>query len=46
MDFSHGNLQTDGNTKTISVEEMAVITKDGAEYMQKPQSELILIHPK
>ena len=36
----------DGNTKTISVEEMAVITKDGAEYMQKPQSELILIHSK
>ena len=33
----------DGNTKTISVEEMAVITKNGAEYMCKPQEQLILI---
>ncbi len=36
----------DGNTKTISVEEMAVITEDGAEYMQKPQERLILIPSK
>lgn len=36
----------DGNTKTISVEEMAVITKDGAEYMCNPQEKLILISSK
>lgn len=34
---------SDGSTKTISVEEMAVITEDGAVYMTKPQEELILI---
>jgi len=36
----------DGNTKTISVEEMAVITKNGAEYMCRPQEKLILILTK
>lgn len=33
----------DGNTKTISVEEMAVVTDEGAEYMCEPQKEWILI---
>ncbi len=32
-----------GGTKTISVEEMVVITKDGAEYLTAPQEELILV---
>jgi Xaa-Pro aminopeptidase len=30
-------------TKTMSVEETAVVTKDGARYLMEPQSELILI---
>jgi Xaa-Pro aminopeptidase len=33
----------DGGEKTMSVEEMAVITADGAEYLIEPQEELILI---
>ncbi|WP_114985642.1 M24 family metallopeptidase [Cyclonatronum proteinivorum] len=33
----------EGGTKTISVEEMAVVTADGAEYLTPPQEELILI---
>jgi Xaa-Pro dipeptidase len=33
-------------SKTISVEEMAVITADGAEYLVPPQQELILIRPR
>jgi len=32
-----------GGTKTLSVEEMAVVTEDGAEYLIPPQEELILI---
>jgi Xaa-Pro aminopeptidase len=32
-----------GGLKTISVEEMAVITEDGAEYLIPPQQELILV---
>lgn len=32
-----------GETKTISVEEMAVVTPDGAEYLMPPQENLILI---
>ncbi len=40
--WSIGNNET----KTISVEEMAVITKDGAEYMCEPQEELIIIPQK
>ena len=35
--------QIEGGTKTISVEEMAVITDNGAEYLTEPQEELILI---
>lgn len=35
--------EIDGGTKTISVEEMAVITENGAEYLTAPQDELILI---
>ena len=34
------------NFKTISVEEMAVITKTGAEYLIPPQQELILVGPQ
>ena len=33
----------EGGTKTLSVEEMAVVTEDGAEYLIPPQEELILI---
>jgi Xaa-Pro aminopeptidase len=33
----------EGGTKTISVEEMAVVTENGAEYLTEPQEELILI---
>ena len=33
----------DGSTKTISVEEMAVITDQGAEYLSEPQEEWFLI---
>lgn len=35
--------EIEGGTKTISVEEMAVITENGAEYLTDPQKELILI---
>lgn len=38
-------LTDDGvdGTKTISVEEMVVVTEDGAEYLTPPQEELVLI---
>lgn len=32
-----------GGTKTISVEEMAVVTEEGAQYLIPPQEELVLI---
>ncbi len=35
--------EIEGGYKTISVEEMAVITEDGAEFLIPPQDELILI---
>lgn len=35
--------EIEGGTKTISVEEMAVVTDNGAEYLADPQEELILI---
>jgi Xaa-Pro aminopeptidase len=35
--------EIEGGTKTISVEEMAVITENGAEYLVAPQEELVLI---
>jgi len=35
--------EIEGGTKTISVEEMAVVTDSGAEYLTKPQEEMILI---
>lgn len=35
--------EIEGGTKTISVEEMAVVTDSGAEYLTKPQEELVLI---
>ena len=35
--------EIEGGTKTISVEEMAVVTENGAEYLTEPQDELVLI---
>jgi len=43
FDGFHAWKRADGTEKTISVEEMAVVTKDGARYLTKPQEELILI---
>lgn len=43
FDGFHSWTLTDSTTKTISVEEMAVITKDGAAWMTPPQEDLILI---
>ena len=43
FDGFHAWKREDGTEKTISVEEMAVVTKDGAHYLIKPQEELILI---
>jgi Xaa-Pro aminopeptidase len=38
--------EIEGGTKTISVEEMAVVTENGAEYLTKPQEDLILIRSR
>jgi Xaa-Pro aminopeptidase len=46
FDGFHAWKRKDGTIKTISVEEMAVITKDGARYLIPPQEELILIPKK
>ena len=43
FDGFHSWKRDDGTYKTISVEEMVVITKNGADYLIKPQEELILI---
>lgn len=46
FDGFHSWKRTDGTIKTISVEEMAVITESGAKYLIPPQQELILIPSK
>ncbi len=43
FDGFHSWKQPNGEMKTISVEEMVVITKEGAEYLTAPQEELILV---
>ena len=43
FDGFHAWKRADGTLKTISVEEMAVVTKYGAQYLITPQEELILI---
>lgn len=43
FDGFHAWIREDGTPKTISVEEMTVVTKDGAEYLIAPQKDLILI---
>lgn len=43
FDGFHAWTLEGGGTKTISVEEMAVITESGAEYLIPPQEELILV---
>ena len=43
FDGFHAWKRADGSVKSISVEEMAVITESGARYLVPPQQELILI---
>jgi len=43
FDGFFGWERADGTTKTISVEEMAVVTGDGAEWLIPPQEEWVLI---
>ncbi|MDH3222892.1 MAG: aminopeptidase P family protein [Gemmatimonadota bacterium] len=43
FDGFYGWPRDDGTTKTISVEEMVVITQEGAEWLVPPQEELVLI---
>jgi len=43
FDGFHAWKLKDGGVKTISVEEMAVVKEDGAEYLIAPQDDLILI---
>lgn len=46
FDGFHAWKLPQGGTKTMSVEETAVVTKDGARYLIKPQEDLILIKSK
>lgn len=46
FDGFHAWKLPQGGTKTMSVEETAVVTKDGARYLMQPQEELILIKSK
>jgi hypothetical protein len=46
FDGFHCWKRSDGSEKTISVEEMAVVTDTGATYLIPPQEELILIGKK
>ena len=46
FDGFHAWKLEDGQIKTISVEEMAVVTPEGAEYLIAPQEDLILIPSK
>ncbi|GAB5410486.1 MAG: M24 family metallopeptidase [Balneolaceae bacterium] len=46
FDGFHAWKLENGGTKTISVEEMVVITEDGAEYLIAPQEELVLVGDK
>lgn len=43
FDGFHSWALSDSTYKTISVEEMAVITEDGAQFLIEPQEELILV---
>jgi Xaa-Pro dipeptidase len=43
FDGFHSWTMDNGQSKTISVEEMVVITNDGAEYLIPPQQKLVLI---
>ncbi len=43
FDGFHSWVLSDSTTKTLSVEEMAVITESGAEWLTPPQEDLILI---
>ena len=43
FDGFHSWPLTDSTTKSISVEEMVVITNTGAEWLAPPQEDLILI---
>lgn len=43
FDGFHAWTLENGGTKTISVEEMVVITESGAEYLIAPQEELVLV---
>jgi hypothetical protein len=43
FDGFHSWTLSDSTYKTISVEEMAVITEEGARYLIEPQEELILV---